>query len=479
MATEGLVDHLLAVHRPRDCLADLGVHDGALVAAHPELAMRSGLELDDVHVRVVQEHCALIGRDRRAAIGLTAGDGGDLRSRVLDEDELDGVERRRATPPAVVAGVLGTRLDVEAVELPRARTADTRLEVVLDGPRDRRDQRLRVVRGDQVREVTVGLVELEDDGEVVGSRRAALGERAGESRVTGLDQLVHRRDDVSGREGRTVLPLDALAELEGPLRAVVAAGPLGGQLRLDRKVGRRADQVLKDLGADVVGDEVDHGDRVDAFRARKRHGQLDAATLLDGGRRSDLALADTRVGRGRAATGTARTATGGDDRADRRKGETKNRAALNEVAAVDLPLGKRLDQIELGRVRLSAERIQFLEIGHTSSLLRSRCISAVAKTSWLSHTTSVCVNTTRKLYHDVTRLLYRGMTDGQRRFSAPTQPSPSADGDSAGGLSSTSTTRIRAPSTSRTVKRKLLCVMTSPGRAGRPSSPNRNPPIEV
>ena len=113
------------------------------------------------------------------------------------------------------------------------------------------------------------------------------------------------------------------------------------------------------------------------------------ATLLAGGRRGAVATADARVGGTAATTRAARTTARGDDRADRRKGETKNRTALNEVAAVDLSLGERLDEIELGCIRLAAERIQFLEIGHTSSLLRSRCISAEAETPWLSHTTSV------------------------------------------------------------------------------------------
>ena len=373
VSAERLVDHLLAIERPGNCLPHLRIHHGALIALHPQLAMRSGLQLDDVHVRIVEQNLALVGRELGVAVGFAAGDCCNLCGSVLDEDELDGVERRLATPPSVVTGVLGARLDVERVELPWTRATDTRLEVVLDRPRGRRDQRLRVVGRDEVREVTIGGVECKDDRQIVGCSRATRAERARQSRVAGFDQLVHRGDDVGGRERRAVLPHDAFAQLEGPGLAVRAARPLSGELRDNREVRCRAHEILEHLGADVVRHEVDHRDRVDTLRTWGRHRQLDRTTGLDCNGVGDFAATDTGVCCSFATT-AAGTAAGCDDRADRGERQAENSTALNEVTAVDLALRKRLDEVELERVRFLAERVQLIEIGHTRSLLRSRML---------------------------------------------------------------------------------------------------------
>ena len=58
-----------------------------------------------------------------------------------------------------------------------------------------------------------------------------------------------------------------------------------------------------------------------------------------------------------AITAAAGTSAGCNDRADRCERQAENRTALNEVAAVDLTLRKRLNEVELERVRFLAERV--------------------------------------------------------------------------------------------------------------------------
>ena len=54
----------------------------------------------------------------------------------------------------------------------------------------------------------------------VGGDRATRREHALEAGVAGRDQALHRGDDVGGGERRAVLPVDALAQVERPDRAV-------------------------------------------------------------------------------------------------------------------------------------------------------------------------------------------------------------------------------------------------------------------
>ena len=64
-------------------------------------------------------------------------------------------------------------------------------------------------------------------------------------------------------KSRAVLPLDALAQLERPHRAVLVGLPRLGQAGRELAVVAERDEELEALGDQPVGAEVLHGDRVE------------------------------------------------------------------------------------------------------------------------------------------------------------------------------------------------------------------------
>ncbi len=214
----------------------------------------------------------------------------------------------------------------------------------------RGDDRLGVVDRDQVREVAVAAGQREGDRVVIGRDRATGIEDALQAGVAGRDEALHRGDDVGGREGRPVLPFDALAKLERPDRAVLVGRP---RLRETRgETARIADgllgaQELERLGDDAVAAQVLHRDRID------RDGLLDgaadgAAGNGAGGRRRRAACGCSGGGAARGDARGAGTARG-DHGADDRHRQADDRAALDELSPRDPTLGVRLDEVELDR----------------------------------------------------------------------------------------------------------------------------------
>ena len=100
--------------------------------------------------------------------------------------------------------------------------------------------------------VVVDLAQVLDRGEGERHLRARLG--------LALEGV----DDVVGIEGVAIVELDALAELEGPGHAVVAALPLGRQIRLERQVGQAMQQAPVDVALHGVGRTLVVGVRVQA-----------------------------------------------------------------------------------------------------------------------------------------------------------------------------------------------------------------------
>jgi hypothetical protein len=166
--------------------------------------------------------------DLDGEVDLAALERGDARL-VLEHLHDDRVDRRLSAPVVGVrhervAGGAAVLLELEracAVHLvrPLARLRQVRRELVALGEDDGLVGHL----AGEVREEAVGRIEVEDDALAVG----ALLDAADHALVGGLrlgvraEQSLERRDDVVGGHRRTVVELDALADLESPaLRAV-------------------------------------------------------------------------------------------------------------------------------------------------------------------------------------------------------------------------------------------------------------------
>ena len=209
--------------------------------------------------------------------------------------------------------------EVVVDELPRPGPCRSSVEVGAGDVVLRRDDRLRVVDRNQVREVPVRRFERHGDCVGVGRDRSTGRQDALETGVAGRHEALHRRDDVIGGQRRAVvLPLGFGPELERPDRAIVVwYWRLGGKCRRQaaRIVGIHAlaHQEFERLGDDAVTAEILHRDRVD------RDGALDRApdrTAGDGTSGRARTRAGAGAGRGRRRRAwRARTARS-DDRCD-------------------------------------------------------------------------------------------------------------------------------------------------------------------
>ncbi len=282
-----------------------------------------------------------------------------------------------ASPPVGVGGEGRSEgASVEVVEDPRTGTGRTLVERGAVGVVRRRDQRLRVVDRDQRREVAVRSVERDDHGEVAVGHCAAFAEHAADAgRFDG--HAIEGGNDISRSERRVVLPHDAFAEGECPHAAVVIRAPV-------RRERRRPDaaaaifgethEIFEALRQNGIRAEVEHVQRVesgvriaglDAGEDRSALASAAATRGALGGRCCVVSAA--RVGYVPVAC-VVTAATCGDDSAHERHRETDDRAALHEIAAVDLSLCVGLDEVHFDCTSVTTCAVQMLPIHIRSPL---------------------------------------------------------------------------------------------------------------
>ena len=312
--------------------------------------------VDRLHVRVGEQRAAAGDGELRDHVDLARLQREHARLLLAVEADLGRVRVRLALLVPVL-GVLAERRALplrELVEDERARAVHGLLvvAVVVGG----QDDRVVVVRAQQVRERAVRRLERELDRGGVGGLRAVLGQEAGEGRqrlgrAVGVGEAVDRGGDVLGRHLLAVVELDALADLERPHRGVLVGLPALGQARHRVELGVRPDEVLAALRehreAAVVGDR----DRVDrAGRRVDRRG--DVAALLHALR---LLVRARRVGAVAAAlvAGSARAR----QEADRAGAHAEHRAAADELAPVDPALAVGVDEMVLHLAAAVPDRI--------------------------------------------------------------------------------------------------------------------------
>ena len=258
-ALEQLLDQRVAVDRECDGLTNPLISELARVGAEPDLAMVGGLGFRDREVRVVEQRRTGEHVELDDGVDLSALIGRDHRAGLVEERELDGVERRAAPPPRLVAAELGAGRDVVAVELPRAGPIRHRVERRAGLIRHRRDGGLRVEQRYELGQVAVRPDERHLDRQRIDCLGRILIDDALQARVARCDEATHRGDDVVGGEVPAALPLHALAKLERPDRVVRVRLPPLGETWADVP-GRRVEghQELHGLGDEPVAAEVVH-----------------------------------------------------------------------------------------------------------------------------------------------------------------------------------------------------------------------------
>ena len=196
---EQLLDERRSIEGVGEGLADLLLGEGARVGPHPDLAVEGRRLGDEAEVRVIEERRTGQDVELDDGVDLVALVGGDHRPGRIEEDPFRAIKRRLAAPPGVVplerrAGLLVVRLQLPGAGPGRALVELGPCDVV-----DWRDERLRVVDRDEVREVPVRADEREGHGVGVGRDRATGVEDALEAGVAGRDEALHRGDDIGRR----------------------------------------------------------------------------------------------------------------------------------------------------------------------------------------------------------------------------------------------------------------------------------------
>ena len=182
----------------------------------------------DGDVAVVEQRVATDHGELRDRIGRAALQTRDQRGEVVAEGVLQLVEERLAAPPIRVGLEGGAGGGVVLGELERAGTRRALVERRAEHEVLGRDDRLRVVRADLLRELAIGAEECDLDREVVDRLRGAGGD--GRLQVA-AGQAVHGGDDVGRGERRAVVPLHALAQVERPHAAIGVGLPRLGERR--------------------------------------------------------------------------------------------------------------------------------------------------------------------------------------------------------------------------------------------------------
>ena len=234
--------------------------------------------------------------------------------RVLIGDEEDLVDGRLLAPERGVgdhAHVVAL-LDLRHLEGPRA--DDGRLALVGGAGRLGAHLAPDVLGQDGdpgADHVGLGLAAADLDGEVVDGHRLVDERReAREGAHLVVDDVVVGERHVVGGERLTVLPLDALAQVEGPDLAVRGGLPGGGEVRRGLQIGRVAGEEVVVEQPDLVGRGLGPDERVEVVGVV---GPADVQDHLVAGRRG------ARVGRQRGPE--PRRQTGGQQAGDEQKQE--------------------------------------------------------------------------------------------------------------------------------------------------------------
>ncbi len=300
--------------------------------------MGAGPLADDPDIGIVEQRLAALDRDLGDDVHQIALEGQHARLEVLVEDPFRAVRQRLRPPIAVEAGEGGADLGRVFLQLEGAGADEVLLEIA--GIVGRDDDGVVVVGGDDVGEVAVGRVEMEGDGVVVDLLGPTLGQRAleGGERVGGvlrIGQAVDGGDHVVGLHLVAVVELHALADLEGPDRAVLIGLPALGQDRLQPEIGAGDRQELAGLQQHHQPAIVVDGDGIDGARRQRGSGADGAAGLGGAGGR--------RKGRGPQARDAQRPGQG----REQRHAQAQHRAMAQEFAAVDPPRGQFIDEVVL------------------------------------------------------------------------------------------------------------------------------------
>ena len=177
--------------------------------------------------------------------------------------------------------------------------------------------------------------------------RGALRQDAGEhrqrvGRVCRIGEAVDAGHDVVGLHLAAGVEFHALAQLEGPHRAVVVRLPAFGQRRLQHEVRAVDAEEFGDLLHDEQAAGIGDGDRVDR---RGRHAAGDA----DGGAGGARGAGERRH---------AAEAGGRGDAAQKRQRQAEQAAVANEVAAADTAVDETVDQVVFERRAAAPDQVE-------------------------------------------------------------------------------------------------------------------------
>ena len=300
-ASQHLAGHALTVDRHVDRLAhahvlkrrvlhvECGVPDRGHVGLQQELEALVHQVLDLVPGRL-GDHVDLAGPERR-----------DTRRRVGDLAIDHVVELRRLTVIVLVALEHDHHVDLtlDELERPGADRVERDILIAVNLPRGRADH-LRLPAGGlaDLQPLVVRLGEHDLEGVLV-DRAAGLDPASVEVQVGIGDRVVLRRVGVGeavvvplrhlGVEGRAVVELDALAQVEGVGPAILGDGPRLGERRPERRppllrlAQLQLDQAVEDHVGGVLGEPAAGLRRVEQAHRRRNRPDQRAAALGFGG----------------------------------------------------------------------------------------------------------------------------------------------------------------------------------------------------
>ena len=352
LTTEQGGNHSGPVQRIRDRLADLRVVERRLVVAHRQLAVVGGLELDDLVSGAVQQLGRTSRDELRDHVDVAALQRQDHRLLTGVELERGSGKQRLGAPVVGVWHERGTDVLLVAAELERAGSHE-RLLPLAEVRSGGNDDRVVVVRRDEVGEVPVRRLEMKLDRRGIDLLDACGRQHAGERRQgVGRDlrvrQLLEGVDDVVGGHRLAVVELHPGPQLERPHAAVGVGLPAQREHRLQRELQVAVeDQELAGLVEHQQTTRVGDRERVDRGCRRDARDPKRAALLA---RRRRGAGARGRRRRGAPARG--------ENRAEQRHRHADHAAPAQEVAPVHVTRDKLVDVVVLQLRPLAAQSIQ-------------------------------------------------------------------------------------------------------------------------
>ena len=314
----GLERRAAAEHRPAFLevarIADIGLQEVGLVqrvlggAADLEVVERRLLPVEaqhvgaaemvgdaDLDVLVLLQHRQEVvrhqlnhvdlAREQRIDRGLAVGDGDPFDS--VELGDLAAGQARRRLAARLVVGIADVddplaRLPFVPLEDERARAGgvgDLLADRQLGDPLGHDEQRHRRRLGERLQHQAEGLLEHDAEGAVVDRvhRLRHPGEQAALHVLVG--EALDRGQDISRSDRRSVVPLEPVAQLEGPGELVVAHRPALDHLRLRLELGVEREQLVVDQVAVVAHDVGGGPHRIDNLEIRMHH-DLDRLGLL-------------------------------------------------------------------------------------------------------------------------------------------------------------------------------------------------------